>query len=77
MSFQNGLRIKGYSLTKHKKWDNFVIIMDMKNKKTYIKPEIVDLGEAKHIIKGLTLGKETGGADGLFDDNDNPVSIPD
>ena len=51
--------------------------INMKDKKTYIKPKIQDLGEAKHIIKGLTLGKETGGADGLFDDDDNPVSIPD
>ena len=49
----------------------------MTKKKTYSKPEVVELGEAKEIIRGLTLNKETGGADGLFDDDDNPVSIPD
>ena len=49
----------------------------MTKKKTYSKPEVTELGEAKEIIRGLTLNKETGGADGLFDDNDNPVSIPD
>ena len=49
----------------------------MTKKKTYSKPEVIELGEAKEIIRGLALGKETGGADGLFDDDDNPVSVPD
>lgn len=49
----------------------------MKEKKTYFKPLVEELGKAKDIIRGLTLNKETGGADGLFDDDDNPVSIPD
>ena len=49
----------------------------MTDKKTYIRPEIKNLGKAKDIIRGLALNKETGGADGLFDDDDNPVSVPD
>ena len=43
----------------------------------YEKPEATDIGSAKEIIKGFVFGKETGGADGLFDGDDNPVSVPD
>lgn len=50
---------------------------DMKKEKTYISPEIISLGNANQIIKGLLFGKESGGADGLRDDNNNPVSVPD
>tara|TARA_S200000501_G_C20755792_1_gene713773 strand:+ start:230 stop:379 length:150 start_codon:yes stop_codon:yes gene_type:complete len=49
----------------------------MEKKKTYIKPEITELGKAKDIIKGLFLNKEVGGADTLFDDDQNPISVPD
>lgn len=49
----------------------------MKKEKTYIPPKISELGTANEIIKGLLFGKETGGADGLRDDNNNPVSVPD
>ena len=49
----------------------------MDKKKTYVSPEITELGDANEIIKGLLFGKETGGADGLRDDNNNPVSVPD
>ena len=45
--------------------------------KSYEKPVLTDLGSAKDIIKGGTFNKETGGADGLFDSNNNPVSVPD
>ena len=43
----------------------------------YEKPEVTDIGSAKEIIKGGPFNKETGGADGLFDSDDNPVSVPD
>ena len=49
----------------------------MEKKKTYQKPKIIELGKAKDIIRGLFLNKEVGGADSLFDDDDNPVSVPD
>ena len=49
----------------------------MKKETTYIPPKISELGTANEIIKGLLFGKETGGADGLRDDNNNPVSVPD
>ena len=49
----------------------------MTNKKTYHKPKLTDLGNANEIIKGEIFNKETGGADGLRDDNNQPVSIPD
>tara|TARA_Y100001970_G_C14042240_1_gene754408 strand:+ start:665 stop:817 length:153 start_codon:yes stop_codon:yes gene_type:complete len=49
----------------------------MTKKITYKKPEIKPLGKANQIIKGLLFGKETGGADGLRDDNNQPVSVPD
>ena len=49
----------------------------MEKKKTYLEPKIIELGKAKDIIRGLFLNKETGGADGLFDNNNNPVSVPD
>lgn len=49
----------------------------MTNKKTYQKPEFIDLGNANEIIKGNLFNKELGGADGLRDDDNNPVSVPD
>ena len=49
----------------------------MTNKKTYQKPEFINLGNANEIIKGNLFNKETGGADGLRDDDNNPVSVPD
>ena len=48
----------------------------MKERKTYEKPVINDLGSARDIIQGGTFNKETGGADGLFDSQNNPVSVP-
>ena len=39
----------------------------MENKENWTKPEIKELGSAKELIKGFALGKEQGGADGLFD----------
>ncbi len=47
----------------------------MKNPKKYETPEIKEIGSAKDIIKGFIFGKETGGADGLFDNDNNPVSV--
>lgn len=51
----------------------------MKKKSTYSKPIIKEIGNAKEIIKGLALGKELGGDDGLTDGppDNNPVSVPD
>tara|TARA_B100000963_G_scaffold354768_1_gene371827 strand:+ start:8941 stop:9090 length:150 start_codon:yes stop_codon:yes gene_type:complete len=49
----------------------------MKKEKTYISPKVRELGSANDIIRGLLFGKETGGADGLRDDDNNPVSVPD
>ena len=43
----------------------------------YKKPYLKDIGSAKDIIKGGTFNKESGGADGLFDSDNNPVSVPD
>ena len=48
----------------------------MSKKNTYQSPKIEELGSAKDIIKGGTFNKETGGADGLFDSDNNPVSVP-
>ena len=48
----------------------------MTNKKTYQKPVIKDL-DANEIIKGEIFNKEVGGADGLRDNDNNPVSVPD
>lgn len=42
----------------------------------YEKPFIKDIGSAKDIIKGGVFGKEVGGADTLFDVDNNPVSVP-
>ncbi len=47
------------------------------SQKDYKKPVLKDIGSAKDIIKGGTFNKETGGADGLFDSQNNPVSVPD
>ena len=44
--------------------------------KKFIKPIIEELGSALTLIKGGTLGKEVGGADGLFNSNNQPVSNP-
>lgn len=49
----------------------------MQKENTYISPKIIELGDANQIIKGNLFNKETGGADGLRDDNNNPVSVPD
>ena len=53
----------------------FYVMKD--SKKDYQKPSLKDLGSAKEIIKGGPFNKETGGADGLFDSQNNPVSVPD
>ena len=45
----------------------------MKKEKTY-SSKISELGTANEIIKGLLFGKETGGADGLRDDNSSKCS---
>ena len=44
-------------------------IMEPKEKKNWVKPEIKDLGDAKDIIKGFTPGdpKIPGGGDGALD----------
>lgn len=48
----------------------------MEDKK--IKPEIKDLGTAKDIIKGGLFNKEIDTAsDSFFDDEGNPMSVPD
>ena len=47
----------------------------MKNKK-YKSPKVKVLGKAKDIIKGGTFNKELGGADGLFNSQNQPVSVP-
>jgi len=49
----------------------------MNKTKKYEKPEAHLIGSAKEIIKGNVFDKETGGADGLFDNDDNPVSVGD
>ena len=49
----------------------------MQKENTYISPKISELGDANQIIKGNLFNKETGGADGLRDNNNNPVSVPD
>lgn len=51
----------------------------MTKKNTYSKPYITEIGNANEIIKGLALGKEVGGDDGLTDGppDNNPVSVPD
>ncbi len=45
-----------------------------KVKKQWEKPEIKVLGDASKLIRGFAGGKEVGGADGLFDPDNNPVS---
>ena len=44
--------------------------------KKYKKPKIKVLGNAAEIIKGGTFNKELGGADGLFNSSNQPVSVP-
>ncbi len=43
-------------------------------KKQWEKPKIKVLGDASKLIRGFAAGKEVGGADGLFDPDNNPVS---
>mgnify|MGYP001224554914 CR=1 FL=1 len=43
----------------------------------YKKPKIKVLGNAAEIIKGGAFNKEVGGADGLFNSSNQPVSVPD
>ena len=45
-------------------------------KKAYKSPQIKELGDALKLIKGGTLNKEIGGADGLFNNSNQPVSVP-
>lgn len=45
-------------------------------KKKYKAPQVKELGDALKIIKGGTFNKEIGGADGLFNNNNQPVSVP-
>jgi len=49
----------------------------MNKEDTYIAPKIDKLGTANEIIRGNIFDKEVGGADGLKDDDNNPVSVPD
>jgi len=46
------------------------------NKKAYKSPRIKELGDALKLIKGGPANKEIGGADGLFNSQNQPVSIP-
>ena len=46
------------------------------SKKKYISPKVIKLGNALKIIKGGTFNKEVGGADGLFNQQNQPVSVP-
>ena len=46
------------------------------SKKKYISPKVIKLGNALKIIKGGTFNKEVGGADGLFNSQNQPVSAP-
>ena len=45
-------------------------------KKIYKSPKVKKLGDALKIIKGGTFNKEVGGADGLFNNANQPVSVP-
>lgn len=45
-------------------------------KKNYKAPNVKKLGNALQIIKGGTFNKEVGGADGLFNAQNQPVSAP-
>jgi hypothetical protein len=45
-------------------------------KKNYKSPRIKELGDALKLIKGGPANKEIGGADGLFNSQNQPVSIP-
>ena len=49
----------------------------MNKEETYIAPKIDKLGTANEIIRGNLFDKELGGADGLKDNDNNPVSVPD
>ena len=51
------------------------IFINMK-KKNYKAPNVKKLGNALQIIKGGTFNKEVGGADGLFNNQNQPVSVP-
>lgn len=45
-------------------------------KKVYKSPKIIKLGDALKLIKGGAVNKEIGGADGLFNSQNQPVSVP-
>ena len=45
-------------------------------KKVYKSPKLKELGDALKLIKGGPFNKEVGGADGLFNDQNQPVSVP-
>ena len=74
MSLLLGLKKTIFFLNKAALYDRLDV---MTKEKTYISPRVTELGSANEIIRGLLFGKETGGADGLRDDNNQPVSIPD
>ena len=74
MSLLLGLKKMRIFLNKAALYDKLV---GMTKEKTYISPRVTELGSANEIIRGLLFGKETGGADGLRDDNNQPVSVPD
>tara|TARA_B100000686_G_scaffold234553_1_gene242294 strand:+ start:1601 stop:1741 length:141 start_codon:yes stop_codon:yes gene_type:complete len=46
----------------------------MKKKQSWSPPRLKNIGPANKLIQGFAGGKEIGGADGLFDPDDNPVS---
>jgi len=45
-------------------------------KKVYKSPKLKKLGDALKLIKGGVFNKEIGGADGLFNSSNQPVSVP-
>ena len=57
-------------------WFNIIQILVIMKKKIYKSPKIKKLGDALKLIKGGTLNKEIGGADGLFNSQNQPVSVP-
>ena len=47
----------------------YILLMNPNEKKTWVSPEVKELGDAKEIIKGFTPGdpKVPGGGDGALD----------
>ena len=47
----------------------YILLMNSNEKKTWVSPEVKELGDAKEIIKGFTPGdpKVPGGGDGALD----------